>query len=59
MANPGHPLVGDYVYTIRDKGTIVVDGKIEEHRRDLHPIVLLEKVVEDAKARLHERRRIK
>lgn len=51
-----HPISGDYQYCIRDKDTIVVQGIIEDHTRAKHPIVLLEKVLEDAKAKLHEDR---
>jgi hypothetical protein len=49
-----HPVnLGNYRYTIKDDETIVVAGVIEEFNKDLHPMLLLEKVIEDAKTSLH------
>ncbi len=56
LENPNHPEIGDYHYSIRIKGDLVLDGIVENYSRSKHPIMLIEAMLDDAKARLHEGR---
>ena len=56
LSHPNHPDYGNYEYQVRVKGQLVCAGKVEDHSRAQHVILLLEKVVEDAKAKFHEHR---
>lgn len=55
----GNSTFGNYDYVVRVKRDVVIRGKIEDHNRNLHSVMLIEKVLEDMKAKLHEERHVK
>lgn len=46
----------DFVYVIKENDTTVITGTIDDHNTELHPIVLLERTIEDALVELHMNR---